>query len=191
VLARDSAFRQFKVVAISVLFFSLIGPHIAIAQDVRYDFDNDTDFSKFRTYKWVPIQGADEADTISTKQLIAAVDAQLSNKGLSRTDAETADLYVGYQTAIRSEKKYSGWKFGPGWGKQWYGGYAPGEPYRLSSNISVGQLDLSIYDSERKELVWRGSASKTVDPKAPPDKKLDNINKAVEKFFKNYPPKPN
>ena len=48
-----------------------------------------------------------------------------------------------------------------------------------------------MYDSTHKQLVWRGSASKTLDPKAKPDKKQKNINKAVEKLLKNYPPKQN
>jgi hypothetical protein len=39
--------------------------------------------------------------------------------------------------------------------------------------------------------VWRGVATKTLDPKAKPDKKEKNIAKAVTKLMKNYPPKAN
>jgi len=46
-----------------------------------------------------------------------------------------------------------------------------------------------MYDSAKKELVWRGTASKTLDPKAKPDKQQKNIKKAVDKLLKNYPPK--
>ena len=39
-----------------VLFFSVVGLLLAtttaIGQDVRYNFDKNTDFSKFKTYKW-------------------------------------------------------------------------------------------------------------------------------------------
>ena len=45
-----------------------------------------------------------------------------------------------------------------------------------------------MYDSRQKQLVWRGIASKTLDPNAKPDKKDKNINKAVQKLLKNYPP---
>jgi hypothetical protein len=45
-----------------------------------------------------------------------------------------------------------------------------------------------MYDSAQKQLAWRGSASKTLDPKAKPDKKQKNITKAVRKLLKNYPP---
>jgi hypothetical protein len=42
----------------------------------------------------------------------------------------------------------------------------------------------------QKELVWRGTASKTLDPKAKPEKKQKNLTKAVTKLLKNYPPQP-
>ena len=40
-----------------------------------------------------------------------------------------------------------------------------------------------------KTLVWRGTASKTLDQKAKPDKQEKNLKKAVAKLLKNYPPK--
>lgn len=165
-----------------------------VAQDVRYDFDRDKDFSKYKTYKWVPIKGSDQVDELTAKQLTAAIDAELAKKGLTKTDGDTADLYIGYQTAIGTEKQFTsyntGWGYGPGWGRGWYGygGMATTTTYGSTSTVYIGQLDLSMYDSAQKELVWRGTASKTLDPKAKPDKKQKNINKAVEKLLKNFPP---
>jgi len=37
-------------------------------------------------------------------------------------------------------------------------------------------------------LVWSGVASKTLDPKADAQKRQKNLNKAVAKLMKNYPP---
>jgi hypothetical protein len=37
--------------------------------------------------------------------------------------------------------------------------------------------------------VWRGVASKTLDPEAKPEKQEKNLRKAVAKVLKNYPPK--
>jgi hypothetical protein len=45
-----------------------------------------------------------------------------------------------------------------------------------------------MYNASDKDLVWRGVASKTIDPKAKPDKRQKNLNKAVAKLLKNYPP---
>jgi hypothetical protein len=45
-----------------------------------------------------------------------------------------------------------------------------------------------MYESAKKDLVWRGTASKTIDPKAKPEKQQKNLAKAVNKLLKNYPP---
>ena len=167
----------------------------AAAQDVRYDFDKDKNFSQYKTYKWVPIKGADLPDDLTAKQITDAIDADLATKGLSKTDGDNADLYIGYQTAIGTEKEFTsyntGWGYGPGWGGGWYGygGMASTTTYGSTSTVYVGTLDLSMYDSAQKQLVWRGSASKTLDPKAKPEKKQKNIGKAVKKLLKNFPPK--
>jgi len=128
--------------------------------------------------------------------LTAAVNAELATKGLTVTDSDTADLYIGYQTAIGTEKQFTsyntGWGYGPGWGGGWYG-YGGGmstTTYGSTSTVYVGQLDLSMYDPAAKQMVWRGTATKTLDPKAKPEKKEKNIAKAVKKLLKNYPPTP-
>jgi len=165
-----------------------------VAQDVRYDFDKEKDFSKFKSYKWVTIKGADQPDELTGKRIMAAVDAELATKGLTKTDSDTADLYLAYQTAIGTEKQFTsyntGWGYGPGWGAGWYGGgMSSTTTYGSTSTVYVGQLDLSMYDPATKQLVWRGVASKTLDPKAKPEKKEKNIGKAVQKLLKNFPPK--
>jgi hypothetical protein len=52
----------------------------------------------------------------------------------------------------------------------------------------VGQLAVDMYDPPHHDLVWRGVASKTLDPKAEPEKREKNLRKAVAKLLKNYPP---
>jgi Domain of unknown function (DUF4136) len=61
--------------------------------------------------------------------------------------------------------------------------------YGSTSTVYVGTLDLSMYDPAQKQLVWRGVATKTLDPNAKPEKKQKNIEKAAEKLLKDYPPK--
>lgn len=182
-------------VSLLVVGLLVLGVRSAYAQDVRYDFDKDKDFSRYKTYKWVSIKDSDQVDNLTAKKLTAAIDAELAQKGLTKTDSDSADLYVAYQTAIGTEKQFTsyntGWGYGPGWGARWYGygGLSTSTTYGSTSTVYVGQLDLSMYDSSQKQLVWRGVASKTLDPKANPDKKEKNITKAVQKLLKNYPPK--
>jgi len=184
-----------KLAFLTVAFF-LLGASAASAQDVRYDFDKDKDFSKYKTYKWVAIKGADLPDDLTSKKITSAIDAELATKGLTKTEADAADLYIGYQTAVNQEKEFTsyntGWGYGPGWGGGWYGygGMSTTTTYGSTSTVYIGQLDLSMYDSAQKQLVWRGVATKTLDPKAKPEKKEKNVAKAVAKLLKDFPPKP-
>ena len=183
-----------KKLAFLMVVLLMFGVRCSFAQDIRYDFDKDKDFSKYKTYKWVPIKGADLPDELTAKQITSAVDLELASKGLTKTDSDSADLYVAYQTAVGSEKQFTsyntGWGYGAGWGRGWYGygGIATTTTYGSTSTIYIGQLDLSMYDAAQKELVWRGTATKTLDPKAKPNKKQKNITKAVQKLLKNFPP---
>jgi hypothetical protein len=47
----------------------------AFSQDVRYNFDKDTDFSRFKTCKWVELKNATRPDNLTDKQIKSAVDA--------------------------------------------------------------------------------------------------------------------
>lgn len=180
-------------VAISLLILGAT----AIAQDVRYDYDRDKDFSKYHTYKWVTIQGSDQLDELTTKRIVNAIDAELATKAFTKASGDKADLYIAYQTAIGKEKQFtaynSGWNYGPGWGSSWYrhgGGMSTSSTYGTTSTVYVGQLDVSMYDPATKQLIWRGEASKTLDPTIKPEKADKEIKKAVQKVLKNFPPKP-
>jgi len=181
-----------RLLTLSVLIL-LAGTGTALAQDVRYNFDNTANFAGFKTYKWVAIKGAQQMSDLVDKQIKAAMDAELAKKGLTKTDADTADLFVGYQAAVGQEKEYTsfdtGYGYGPGWyGRGWYGG-GGGMTTGTTSTIYVGQLALDMYTPQPKALVWRGVASKTIDPEAKPEKQQKNLAKACEKMLKNYPPK--
>jgi len=176
-----------------LLLVLLAGASQATAQDVRYNFDKDANFATFKTYKWVTIKGATQLSDLADKQIKAAVDAELAKKGLTKSDADSADLYIGYQAAVGQEKEYTsfdtGWGYGPGWyGGGWYGG-GGGMTTGQTNTIYVGQLALDMYSSKPHTLVWRGAASKTLDTEAKPDKQQKNLAKAVSKLLKNYPPK--
>jgi hypothetical protein len=181
---------KFSIFVIGVV---LLVTGSAASQDVRYNFDKHSDFSTFKTYKWVKLKDAVKVNDIVEKQIIAAVDSELATKGLSKVDGDDADLYIGYQAAVGEEKQFtsysSDWGYGGGWYRGgWYGGSGMSTSTGQTSTIYVGQLALDMYDSAKKDLVWRGVASKTIDAKAKPEKQEKNLKKAVAKLLKKYPP---
>lgn len=165
-----------------VLMFALLACSVTPAQDVTTNAMPGTDFSKYHTYKWVAIQGASYPNQIVDAQIKNSIDSQLSAKGLKKTDDENADLYVGYQASIDQEKQWNAYGTGGGW--RFGGGMATA----TSSTISVGTLVLDMYDRANKQLVWSGRVTKTMDPKANQEKRQKNLDKAMQKLFKNFPP---
>jgi hypothetical protein len=171
----------------------LLATGTLFAQDVRYNFDKNTDFSKFKTYRWVSIKDASKVDDLTDRQIKDTIDSELAKKGLTKVDTENADLYVAYQAAIGTEKQFtsynSDWGYGPGWYRGGWYGPTGGMTTGQTSTIYTGQLALDMYDSANKDLVWRGIASKTLDTKAKPEKRQKNLQKAMAKLLKNYPPR--
>jgi hypothetical protein len=171
----------------------------AIAQDVKYNFMAGTDFSKYKTYKWVRVPKAEYPNQILDAQIMQSIDAQLTLKGLSKTESDNPDLYVAYQAAVQQEQQWNsysndmgggGWGYGRwgGWGG--YGGYGGGmsTTTTTSSTINIGTINLDIYDVASKNQIWRGAASKTLGSGKDPKKVQKNLDKAMAKMVKNYPP---
>jgi hypothetical protein len=152
------------------------------SQDVRYNYMPGTNFAKYKTYKWVSIEGGSHSNQIVDSEIKQSVDSQLASKGLTKTDSDKADLYVGYQIAVDQEKQWNG--YGMGGGLRW-GGMASAQ----SSTISIGTLVLDMYDPGTKQLVWTGNATKTLDPSKSQQKNQKSLDKAMQKLLKNYPPK--
>jgi len=174
----------------------LLAANSALSQDIRYNFDDTANFSKFRTYKWVNLKSEAPIDEITDEQIKAALNAAFARKGLTKVDGDSAtDLLIRYQTTEHINETFA--EFDPGWstGPGWYvaGWHVPGvgsTTTQETSGIYKGELAVDMYDAAKHELVWRGVASKALDFKAKPQKRQKNLDKAVAKLMKNYPPPP-
>ena len=188
----------------------------AHAQDVHYNYDRGANFAAYRTYQWVDeptgqvqvapprglpkidlpdggplsVRGGTSDDQLIRQDIQRAVDEQLAQKGLTRVESN-ADLLVTYHAAIRQEQSINLSAFGSGgpwgWGGGW-GGFESGTVTGQTSTIPIGTLVVDLYDPARKQLVWRGDASKSTDVKKDPDKNYRNLQKAMAKLFRTYPP---
>src|SRR3954454_20894204 len=84
----------YRAFALASLLCSVI-----LAQAIKSSYLPGTDFSKFRTYKWVEVKGRQHPDPSKDAQIKQLVDHQLTAKGLTKTD-DTADLSIDYQVAV-------------------------------------------------------------------------------------------
>lgn len=171
---------------------------LLFAVSTGYNYDNSADFSKYKTYRWVEIKGGSEKlNDIERSQVRGAIEKALAAKGLQLTSNEDADICVGFQVGFSEDQEYttfnSGgpWGYGPGWGRGWGWGWggAGGISQTTKQTIIVGTLLLDLYETAGKKLVWQGRVSGTVNPNNKPEKRLKNLDKALAKMMKPYPPK--
>jgi hypothetical protein len=179
-----------KRLVISVIA-AVLAPVLVLAQKTSYDYDKTANFAGFKTYAHK--EGTNVGQPLIDDRIVAAIDAQLAEKGLTKADS-SPDVYVVYHVAFDKQKDIStystgyaggygryGWGYGGGWG----GGTATTQV----RDILIGTLVIDMADAKQEKLVWRGMGVKEVDTQANPEKRDKSINNAVKKIFKNYPPK--
>jgi hypothetical protein len=166
-------------------------PVLAAAQDVTYDFNKSANFAAFKTYAMK--DGTPVGQQLIDDRIVAAIDSAMAAKGFTKATANP-DVYVVYHVAFDKQKDIStfssgyGGGYGPyGWG--WGGGWGGTTTSTQVRDILVGTMVIDMADAKAGQLAWRGMGVKEIDTQAKPDKRDKSIKKAVDKIFKNYPPK--
>jgi hypothetical protein len=153
---------------------------------VYSDFDKNVDFSRYRTYAFHK-PGIDRAEIseLDKKRILRAIDAELSKKGMSKS--ENPDLLVNIMTKERERVDVN--QFNAGWGYGWGYGWNPylwgGRTYVTTS--TEGTLYIDLIDAQKKELVWEGEGVGYLTEIR--TKKESQINEYVAKILALYPPK--
>ncbi len=150
------------------------------AQDVKTDYDRNYDFSQLKTFA-VKI-GTPWGNPLGEQRAKEAVTQQLTAKGWTQADEATADAIVMIHGATQTKQSLDTFYSGGGWG--WGGGMAT----TTVNEVNVGSGVVDIFDAKTKKLVFRGTAQDELSDK--PEKNEKKIEKATEKMFKNFPPKP-
>jgi hypothetical protein len=161
--------------------------------DIKYDYDMDSNFSAFHTYKWIPrtvtnangsAAVAQQNNTLLEKRIHSAVDTQMAAKGFTLTE-DNPDVFAVYYVGLKDKIDVTDWGYTYS-GSYWGGG--------LGRNVDVyqyteGTLIVDLVNASDKQLAWRGSATGVVEPGSPPEKVEARINDVVARIFQNYPPK--
>ena len=179
-----SCFRNRKKLCLPFVLACLLSS-VTFAQHVESSYRPGIDFSKYHTYTWVESKNQYPVPTVDA-QIKQSFDTQLAARGLKKSDG-AADLNVDYQTAIKQQETwvaYEDWTAGAGagWG-------ANRLPKHKKVTIDVGTLCVDMYDTAAKQLVWTGSASRTLNPNSSGKDRQKNVDKAAKKLLANYPPK--
>ena len=63
-----------------------------------------------------------------------------------------------------------------------------GSTSTYSKTITTGSINVDIYDVLTKKQIWRGEVTKTIKAQKDPAKLQKNLDKAMAKLMKNFPP---
>jgi hypothetical protein len=157
------------------------------AVSISTDYDHSANFSQYKTYSWLKVQAG---DSLWSNRLQQDIDSQLAAKGWTKV-ASNGSASI---TAFRATKEqptlqtfYDGFGGGWGWrGRGGMGGMGMGMSTTTTEDTKVGTIVVDIFDSQSKQLLWRGKESSDLGNNA--DKNAKNLSKDMADLFKRFPP---
>lgn len=182
-------FKKEKVMKLQKVLLTLIGMMSlfagnSAAQQVKTDYDREADFGQYKTYSW---EHVNTRDPLFVDRIKGAVNAALAAKGLTQVESG-GDVSIVAVEITRNQQTlntfYDG--LGGGWGWRRFGGGGFGEATTTTETYKVGTLVVDLFDTKSKKLLWRGTSSDTLSNNS--DKNIKNLDKGVEKMFKQFPP---
>jgi hypothetical protein len=184
----------------SVRFFPLLVASAALVlgcessgPNLRSNYDQSADFSKYHTFNFVPNPATDRYgySSLTTQDLKAAVTEQMQMRGYTLSDHP--DLLVNFSGKLQDKQDiqstpvpvappmgYYGYRAG------FYGAW-PGYASEINTvNYTEGTLNIDLIDSAKQQMVWEGVAVGEVTKEQLQNREA-TINKAVAGIFTRYP----
>lgn len=146
---------------------------------VHHDFDRDYNFSRLKTYEWLPASAPAELSELRIKRFRSVFDQQMASRGYTRT-AENPDFLIAMHVTGREIIEVTDW------------GYRYGS-YRWGRSVDVHQYTegtalIDFVDSRSKELFWRGVVSAVAEPGLSPEAQEEKFSEASAKLLEKFPP---
>jgi hypothetical protein len=103
---------------------------------------------------------------LDVDRIKSAVNAALAAKGWTRVESGS-DVWI---VAVEG-----------GWRWRGFGAFGP-----TTDTYEDRTLTVDLFDTKTKKLLWRGSSTDRLSDNS--DKNIKNLDEAVEKLFKKFPP---
>jgi hypothetical protein len=162
-------------------------PALAIAQDVKIDYDKAFNFAPVKTYAMRI--GTPWGNDLSQRRVVDEMDQAISAKGWTKVPEGQADIHVVLHGATQTKRNVNTFYSGMGGYGYRYGGMGGMATASTTvSEYSVGSLVVDMFDAKTKNLVFRGTAEDEISDN--PEKNAKRLEKAADKLFKDFPPAP-
>ena len=169
------------------------------APTAHIEKDDNTDFSRYKTFSWVDRDGNGEKDRNSSNDLAEqnirhAVTRELEKAGW-RESRRSPDVLLSYDVLVeRSTKEQSNARYSMPFTRTFYNPYSrrlfnvyyPSqfigyENYEVSTR--EGTVTITMTDARTEKTVWQGWATDEVDSRHMTNKEIQNSVKAIFRKF--------
>ncbi len=167
-----------------LILFVCAGLLISCGAAVSYDYDKETDFSKYTSYNYFPVMesGMSELDDL---RIMKATDSILKERGF--TKSENPQFYINFYSKEFTSASRNTIGIGVGGGGRNTG-------IGVSGGIPIGgrqvnqQLTMDFIDATRDALFWQALIESDFKERATPQQKEVHYYNTIQKALKKYPP---
>jgi hypothetical protein len=156
--------------------------------DVSYKNDPDADFKAYTTYNLMENQPMDLTAAAQNKfagrqkvmqeELVKALDRNMQALGFTK-DTKNPDILVAYYVGVRNEVFMANFGYD----------YAFMSDNAQIQTVQDGAVRVELVDTKLKKAVWVGEGHGAVNQDPSEEIIRTNVNKAIDKIMKQYPPK--
>jgi hypothetical protein len=155
----------------------------SFAQKVYVDWDPDF-AGPTETYAWAVAKDTAQNPLVQ-QRIVNAIDYWMTMRGHREvTPEENPNVILVYHTNTQDQVVVTSDSFGYGYGPGFRWGGGMGSTTSRSHTYTKGTLVVDVWEPKEKKLVFRGTATDTVD--ADPEKLEKKINKMVEKMVEEF-----
>ena len=147
---------------------------------VNQDYNTSFDFSKWKTFGFIPIPESAGIDQINATRVGDAIKKQLLAKGYKLE--EPADFGVAIVFSKQQVTDVQSYGYGYGYG---YWGGAGGVDV---TQYEQGTLLIDFIDMKDNQLEWRGSGQGALQDNPSVEDRMANIDTAVAQILAQFPP---
>jgi hypothetical protein len=151
---------------------------------VATDYDRKANFNNYTSYAFYK-PGIDKAEIsdLDKKRILRAIDAELSAKGMAKSDNPSLLVSIFTKERERVDVYNNNFGYGWGWNPWYYGGYS-----NSISRSTEGSLYIDLIDAKTNELVWQGVGSGRLVTGNDIDEREERIQEIVHEIIAAYPP---
>jgi len=158
---------------------------------VRADRDPSANFSRLRTYAWLPLSEAAPAyqrvlDRYIDARIRSAVDTALGTKGYRPAGSDPPDFFLNYRVVSDTAEQEGIASRSYLLGARWEGWSGVEGVYR--DTYRAGTLYVAVIDARTRKMIWLGAASARLLPTVPLEKRAQRVDAAVHQIFERFPP---